>query len=416
MNIHRSIVAVMLLAISLVSHVSARSAPNYQSLRALSMGNAFVAVADDYNTIYYNPAGLNNIDKLGNYEERPDLGYYKSNWWDMKTSLRGVTPDLFGIGLDFTDFYQSHEKTFQALGGDSPEQALSEDTTLYNDAAFLDGITVPIGFGQENAFAMHNFGAALWMQTETAPKFDTGILIPAMKLTNTYLAVEGQLQGAFEVDPQLAIGVGYRMLKFIQINEINSSVEEVVEYQTNPSSFVEQPEIDNAISEVTDSPLQFDHGFDIGAIYQYNREVRLGGALTNIFINGINEQRVTPNFTLGMVYSPRKLQKNTLHGRKLNFALDFADLLNSDRNYKFFSKINFGTEMEWTLLALPFIGYELLEFRVAGGFKGGYWTAGGGLKLARFVHLAAATWAEEDGFFTGQSPSRRYSFELAFGF
>lgn len=36
---------------------------HYQSNRALGMGNAFVAVANDYSALFYNPAGLANLDE-----------------------------------------------------------------------------------------------------------------------------------------------------------------------------------------------------------------------------------------------------------------------------------------------------------------------------------------------------------------
>jgi hypothetical protein len=36
---------------------------SYQSVRAMGMGNAFVAVADDYATLFYNPAGLDRLDE-----------------------------------------------------------------------------------------------------------------------------------------------------------------------------------------------------------------------------------------------------------------------------------------------------------------------------------------------------------------
>jgi hypothetical protein len=35
----------------------------YQSPRALGMGGAFVAVANDYSALFYNPAGLDRIDE-----------------------------------------------------------------------------------------------------------------------------------------------------------------------------------------------------------------------------------------------------------------------------------------------------------------------------------------------------------------
>lgn len=55
---------------------------HYQSVRALGMGNAFTAVADDYATLFYNPAGLARLEEgqinmsLGAYMDRDLPGFY----------------------------------------------------------------------------------------------------------------------------------------------------------------------------------------------------------------------------------------------------------------------------------------------------------------------------------------------------
>ena len=53
-----------LLFLAFVNQVQAAQSLNtklnnsYTSFRALGMGNAFTAVADDYSSLFYNPAGL----------------------------------------------------------------------------------------------------------------------------------------------------------------------------------------------------------------------------------------------------------------------------------------------------------------------------------------------------------------------
>lgn len=420
MNIRILIPGLILAAVPFTAFT--KSAPNHNSLRALSMGNAFVAVADDYNTIYYNPAGLNNLDKLGEYEDRPDLGYYRNNSFDGRISLQGVGPDILGIGTDFKNFYTGHSGTFDALAGTgdvSPEEAIAADEDLYNDMAFLDRISIPVGLGYEMALAMHNFGAAFWTQAEMKMLFDTGIAIPAAEIEYVDAAIEGQLQTAYEIDPQLSVGIGYRLLINSRIDNVPLSIEEITIILENPEDVMRinnlETQIDDAQNNLTD-PKKWNHGFDLGGLYQYSREVRLGGSITNIFINGINGEKVTPNLTIGMVFSPRKWQRNTLHGRKINFAVDFADAINNDRNYKTFSHLNMGAELQQTWLGIPWLNLNLLETRVAGGFKGGYWTSGAGLSLAHYIHLQLATWANEDGYFTGHKPDRRWAGELSLGF
>ncbi len=64
---------IFLLCLSLLSLFSQRSLAtdglftgihhHYQSSRALGMGDAYVAVANDYNTLFYNPAGLGRLQE-----------------------------------------------------------------------------------------------------------------------------------------------------------------------------------------------------------------------------------------------------------------------------------------------------------------------------------------------------------------
>ena len=76
----------------LVGFSFAAKAPTHHSLRAEGMGNAHVAVVDDKEAIYYNYAGLTQINRLGNYKLRPETGYYPRNFGDMRLNLGGAGP------------------------------------------------------------------------------------------------------------------------------------------------------------------------------------------------------------------------------------------------------------------------------------------------------------------------------------
>ena len=75
-------------------------------------------------------------------------------------------------------------------------------------------------------------------------------------------------------------------------------------------------------------------------------------------------------------------------------------------------------EVEQTLLAWPGYNNELraLSLRLAGGFKGGYPSAGVSLEVLRVVTLEFATWAEELGYYTGQDEERIYMGQISLGF
>ena len=121
---------------------------------------------------------------------------------------------------------------------------------------------------------------------------------------------------------------------------------------------------------------------------------------------------------MGLNYSPRFFNRNTAYARKFNFACDYADAFNSEKNYKPLSHLNFGLEVEQTLLAWPGYNNEIraLSLRLAGGFKGGYPSAGVGLEILHLVTLEFTTWAEELGYFTGQEEERIYMGEISIGF
>ena len=88
---YRSFLYSLLILIASMSF--AGRGPTHKSLRAYAMGNAFVAVAEDKEAVYYNPAGLNLINKLGNFETNPEMGYYARKLLDMRLNV-GVSLPL----------------------------------------------------------------------------------------------------------------------------------------------------------------------------------------------------------------------------------------------------------------------------------------------------------------------------------
>ena len=393
--------------------------PHNKSLRALSMGNAFVAVAEDHNSIYYNPAGLNYMNKLGNYKKRPDLGYYPDNWLDMRIAFGFVLPDLLKIGLEAKNVYDDHQNTFTDIAGADPDasaQAFADDSTLYNDILFIDGLNIPLGTKLDMELAMHNFGGAIWLDVGIAPYLDAGIIVPSAGTQYARATLGAQTAIAYEVHPKVAIGLGYKMIISKDIGELNINIGNMDTVQTEVQDKA-QNEMDTLFTDLSSGKI--DMAFDFGAMYQFKRTLRFGMAVQDLYVDGLNGEKVTPELTMGMVWSPRKFQRNTAFFRKVNIAADLEDLLNDDRNYRFFSKVNFGMEYEQVILAIPSLtlgsNWRFVKLRLAGGFKGGYWSAGAGLEVLRFVEIEFASWAEEKGYFTGQEEDRHFVMEISLG-
>jgi hypothetical protein len=143
-------------------------------------------------------------------------------------------------------------------------------------------------------------------------------------------------------------------------------------------------------------------------LWQQTSDIRFGASIQNLFMV-LNHQTVTPALAIGVAYSPMLLQSNGRWKRKINLALDYEDLINSDRNYKPLNKLNLGAE--WEQVLIPWV----LRGRLSVGMKGGYPTAGLGGTLFTIFHYEAATWAEEGGYYTGQLEDRYYVMKFGVG-
>ena len=111
----------ILFTLSLASFAFALKAPTPHSLRAEAMGNAHVAVVDDKEAIYFNYAGLTQINKLGNYDKFPETGYYPRNYADMRLNLGGAGPfetyfHTYNVAKDLQRIYQGASDAAAANG------------------------------------------------------------------------------------------------------------------------------------------------------------------------------------------------------------------------------------------------------------------------------------------------------------
>jgi len=406
----------------LVLPAMSAKAPRHKTLRALSMGDAFVAVAEDKDAVYYNPAGLNLMNKLGNYDKYPELGYYPDNWLDMRMGLGASAPlaealDIYNLATDFSEII---ERGMVESGDDQNVllDTLANHQNLMDEVYRYDAKPVFLGSKFDAEMAFHNFGGAIWVDGGIAPYIDGGIITPSAGLDTVYVDAVAQAAGAYGITPKWSVGLGYKAAWRQYVRQLEVSLLEWEEAQGEVND-----EVDRVVSNVSSLNEVMDavgHAVEMGVMYQWKREVRLGASLRDVYITDLGDESVSPNFTFGIAWSPRKFQRNTAYARKINFAADFADAFNADKNYKFFSHINFGAEWEQVLLAIPSLTFgsnaRALKGRLAAGFKGGYFTFGGGLELLRIFHVDFATWADEGGYFTGQREERYYQGQVSIGF
>ncbi len=370
--------------------------PEHRTLRPLAMGNAFVAIVDDKDAMHYNPAGLNLIGRLGNKAKRPDMGHYPLNYFDMHMNFLGAGVPL-NEGLDILDFYNNHSSAFSNF------KSYQNDSTFNNDLSTFDRKPIRFSGNSGGELAMHNFGMAYYFDAEAAPFADIGVLLPQAGWQYIRADLVGEIAGATSfMDDKLAVGLEYRMAKRQEVEQTQLALANIPAVQE-----LAKEKIDAQIETIKDVST-IGHGFDLGMLWQYDRSIRFGGAIQNMFMI-LNHEWVVPELTVGVAYSPVKFQNNGSWKRKINFAFDLEDLFNAEKNYKPLNKVNFGAEWEQTLI--PWI----LKGRLAVGVKGGYPTAGLGGNLFTVFSYEFATWAEEEGYYTGQEENRYYVMKFGIG-
>lgn len=416
----RHIVISSLILLTAVVSFAAK-APTHHSIRAEGMGNAHVAVVDDKEAIYYNYAGLSQINRLGNYDKRPEQGYYPRNFLgDMRLNLGGAGPfetyfSTYNVAKDLQVMYQNASNVALLYG--LPTNSVLMDTLsthpeLVHKINNYDHKYLSMKIKMDAEMAFHGFGGAVWVDGRVNPYLDGGIILPFLAIDT--MVIDGVVQGgiAYGFTDKLSVGIGAKAAKREKVEMITV---DIMNYDAL------QDTLEDRYHDATDNIFDFNSismGIDLGVLYQLTREFRVGASLNDIYFKELAGDKITPNLTMGFNYSPRFFNKNTGFARKFNFAMDYANALYSENNYKPFSHLNFGLEVEQTLLAWPGYNNEIraLAVRLAGGFKGGYPSAGLGLEILRFLTLEFATWAEELGYYTGQDEERIYMGQISLGF
>ena len=410
----------LLFAAVLATTAFAAKAPTHHSLRAESMGNAHVAVVDDKEAIYFNYAGLNQINRLGNYAKRPEQGYYPRNIFDMRLNVGASGPleaffDTYQDAIDIQNMYKRVDKAAEQTG--QPQRSLLLDTLashpeLINTLNSYDHRYLTTKVKMDAELAFHNFGGAIWVDGSMAPYIDGGLVIPYLAIDTFY--VDAVMQGGFAYGftDELSFGLG---LKAAKRQKVEMIVIDIMNYESLNDT------LEDRISDAQDDIFDMETislGLDFGVLWQATRELRVGASLRDVYFKELSGDKFTPDLTVGVNYSPRFFNINTAYARKFNIAFDYADAFNSERNYKFFSHINFGLEAEQVLLAWPGLNNQIraLMGRLAFGFKGGYPSAGISLEALHVLTLEFATWAEEKGYYTGQDEERTYMGQISIGF
>jgi hypothetical protein len=371
--------------------------------RALGMGDALTAIADDQNVFFYNPAG--SVQRTGSMV----------NFLDMSIT---ASKD----GIDFYQFIKDNEsdlKNFDTLSSADQIALMDKIQTEMVPLKPSFGVTAPnVSYLSGPLFGGLHWGAGFFGQVSGRMGFNPIIITPTLYYdVNVDAIPTGNLSVKLKHLPFIpgSLGVGANA-KWIRRGRVS---EEVVE------TF--------ALDNYEAPPAQIGNGFgmDFGTLYQPNRRWNVAVSVsdfggTKIEYDALSAEKgfdaqpahteqINARWNTGVAWTPGRIGWEALgiplHDR-LVLAADVRDFANPDS--KIFSDGGFadtagthfhlGAEYRWWFL------------RLRTGANQGYLTGGVGIDWP-MLKLDYAYYADELSPFAGTSrhPAHRLSFTFGFG-
>lgn len=354
----------------------------YESPRAMGMGGAFVAVANDYNALFYNPAGLARVDE---------------------SQFNGALE--FGLsGQQFLDFAKD-------LDTASKVQGTSESFNAFYDVL------------QKNYGKQFSFRASLFQGIFSHPNWAIGILPAQMALD---MSVHNQGTPALNVrsylDTVVAFGYGqafrHEMIpgkfswgitsKFVHRGYANRQVNSL-DLMTD-SNFFKSSDLRDGYTIDFDWGLLFTPALPsegLSSVLRYARPT-FGLVVRNVLDTGFNQ---TFNaFNKDDTDPPERLYRRLDLGSRWElpaFAIfnwrmvaDAQDLMHP--NYSLRKALHLGAEFDWTMA-----GWWKGQYRM--GVNQGYPTVGASFLLTVF-RLDLTTFGEDIG--STQTPRENRVYKL----
>ncbi len=344
--------------VALVPSISAAgvAGPRLPGIRPLGMGDAFVAVCDDRNTLHYNPAGLAKLRAWS----ISGIGVYG-----------GVDNEFFEV----IDFIEENEDVF--ADADLIDQEFIDSLEPYDDRwvatdahAFAD-------------FTRNGFGIGAFTAGRLQVKADRGIYEPRVSF-NVSDDIVGLVGGAMDLGRfDLSVGATAKGVWRRETTD-DLAASEVAEF-----------EFGDVIDRLQGSEAGF--ALDLGAMWHRpESRITAGGVLRNLGI--VAGEPIAAELDLGVAW-------RTFEGsgavRSVLLAADFADAADFDE--AFGSRVHVGAEVRLPVVSLR------------AGFNQGYPSIGVTLS-SRVFSLNYAFYGRELGEFPGSEGQYLHAIEAKLGF
>jgi hypothetical protein len=331
-------------------------------LRPLGMGNAYVAVADDYNALFYNPAGLARLKEWD--------GEFLNPWTDMSTNLGTLMKD-------------AQDKLKSGEVSDSLDLIEANTGKSYHVGLGLTPHLIFKNFGFGMGIEM---GASMVFHKNIAADFDAGLrFVMPFSFAMNFL------------DDKLSLGASVKFRARAGVDR-QFTMEDIESFQTKGS--------DTSDKKIDDYVLAgFGQGADVGLLFTPTKtmEPTIGVSVTDLGATSYETKDIggealgNPPPQLASVnvgFSLKPVQKDKI------YVLTSMDMHSINQPYSFSKKWNLGTE----------VGYGSI-IKLQAGLYQGYLTAGFQFDVG-LINLRAITYAEELGAQAGFKEDRRYALQI----
>jgi len=371
----------LLLAIGIWQTVGASNlAPT--SLHALATGGGNAASAEGTDALFENPAALGLIGA--------DAGLKPG---DVRQNLHLE----FSTGVNVRNVHTLGDEVLghrKSLGENNVDTLLKNDPSLFNSLWDLNRQAFGVHPEVQLSCATEKFAVSGWALGDLDFLMHHNDIIPSLYASDTAAA-------------GIQLGFSQALLR----NELWVGVAAKLIYAGSYNFVITDSTADSVTDGLRDKLTNFhwSAGADVGVLWLPLTTLRLGTSFRDLGMKYQGDY-VVPEWDVGVSWLPQSEQSFGTWPRKFSLSAGLNDLLDAHHNWKPLSKISLGAQYEISPLPV-----KLLNFRFATGVLGGYPTAGVGIDLFRVVHLDAATWAYETGYYTGQMPDRQWGVRLAIG-
>lgn len=353
----------------------------YQSLRALGMGDAFVAVANDYSGLFYNPAGLVR-------REDGQINLYMN----------------FGASKDIATFAESVTKAAESQT--NSEQAVMDVLQSAYGDNYAARLSLPNAFwvrqGWGIAIIPLDLTVDLNLHQTLGPSLNTTVI------SDTILAF-GMAKDYYWLDQgRTSAGVTFKAINRGYFNEQIAAIDLAANPDLiKPDAFTEGMTIDADFGIMFTPEIPTEGWLSVARLARPT----FGAVVKNVFdfgfkndLNIYNQEKSTSE--------PEKLYRRIDLGSRWEYpemlifggrgALDVRDILHPQFSLK--KGLHLGFEFDWKMFS-----WWKGQYRF--GMSQGYWTAGASALFA-FFNLDLVTYSEDVGTRNNPRESRKYEIRM----